>query len=194
MQDAWWKDLLQHMRAKYPAGPLKSWGIPFRATKARAIVATAKSGDVVIPLTGQADFLCLLHEWRQLPPDIHRDQPREGRVVGEYEITYADGTKHVQPIRGRFEVAMEESPGPCWLAVGFEMHRPMNPTEIPPDGQWGWTQHGTTITKGEPLVYALPNPRRDKALASMTIRCLTQSPFATSIAGIVWPWPAGRTR
>ncbi len=172
----WWKELAERV-GKYPQGRVTAWGIPFHAGKGRVILLTQGPDEIAIGLAGRADFLCLLHEWRQLPQDVHSEQPAEGRVVGEYEIAYADGSGHVQLVRARYEVEMEESPGPCWQAVHFHQGEPIDPANVPPDKEWGWAQHGTTVMTGVPLVYALPNPHPEKTLRSLTVRCLTKSPL-----------------
>ncbi|KKM24460.1 hypothetical protein LCGC14_1604880 [marine sediment metagenome] len=96
----WWKQLAEHLGG-YPKGKQQSWGIPFAmgARRARTIIVSADRDEVTIRLSGRADYLCLLHEWRQLQEDEHWDDPTEGLVVGEYELTYSDGSTHVQPCR-----------------------------------------------------------------------------------------------
>ena len=172
----WWRELAGHVRG-YPQGRQTAWGIPFQMGRGRAILVAQRTDDVAIPLTGRADFLCLLHEWRQLPQEISREDPTEGLVVGEYELAYADGTAHVQPVRARFEVAMAESPGPPWLALPLHMCHAIDPVDYPEAVGWGYAQTGTTGTHGSPLVYAMPNPQADKPLRSLTVRGLRKSPL-----------------
>ncbi len=177
----WWQDLAERV-GKYPRGGTKAWGVPFRAGDGRVILTVKSRPEIVIPLSGKADFLCLLHEWRQLPKDVRPEQPAEGLLVGEYEITYGDRSSHVQPIRARYEVEMAESPGPPWQAVSFDMPGPVDPTKVPPGKEWGWAQCGTSGPWTPPLVYALPNPHPDRPLRSLTVRCLTDSPLL--VAGL----------
>ncbi len=109
----WWRKLADEVRG-WPEGRQTSWGIPFRMGKgsgARVVMFKKGSSALTINLRGTADFLCLLHEWRQLPEDLKREDPTEGLVAAEYELLYADGTKAVLPVRARFEVRMAESPG-----------------------------------------------------------------------------------
>ena len=68
----WWKQLAQRVR-EYPSGRVTAWGIPFQAGKGRAILTAKGRGEVTIRLAGRADFLCLLHEWPQLPQDLLRN-------------------------------------------------------------------------------------------------------------------------
>ncbi len=177
----WWRELAERVR-KYPQGRLWAWGIPFQAGKGRVILATKGRQEVTIALSGRADYLCLLHEWRQIPQEIRREDPTEGLVVGEYEIAYADGSRQVQPVRARFEVGMEESPGPAWLAVPLNMWQAIDPVKYPPGFDWGRAQTGTRGTHGAPLVHAMPNPHPDKPLRSLTVRGLMGSPLL--VAGL----------
>ena len=199
----WHKDLAEHVRG-FSTGKQTGQGIPFRmATGARRVIlAAAGRKEVIIPLAGRANYICLAHEWRQLPKTIRRDQPNEGLVVAEYELTYTDGSTHVQPVRARFEVAMAESPGPMWLALHFAKIKAIDPVTLQtPDNEepvvqfpfwprlpargaeWGPAQTGIF---GPPinglLVYAMPNPHPDKTVRSLTIRGLLESPLL--IAGL----------
>jgi len=175
----WWRELADHVRA-YPQGRQRSWGIPFRMAGGegpRVALVTAGRAAVRIALRGRARFLCVLHEWRQMPEEVHWQEPREGLVVGEYEAAYADGTTAVIPVRARFEVAMVESPGPPWLALPFGMPSSVDPTRYPPEVDWGRAQTGVRFGIGFPLVCALENPWPDKALRALTVRGLTRSPL-----------------
>jgi hypothetical protein len=180
----WWRDLAARIHS-YPEGPQKPWGIPFRmGSDAGLRVALVAQGrePVSVALRGLADYLCLLQEWVQLPEDIDRRLPREGRVVAEYQVAYADGAAHRQPVRARFEVGMVESPGPAWLAVGFDMWQAIDPVDVPEGTDWAYAQTGTTGMSGRLLLYALPNPRPGVALRSLTVTGLTASPFI--VAGL----------
>ena len=173
----WWQKLAEHVRT-YPEGEQSSWGIPFlMGGKCRVIMAKKGRPDVRVPLRGRADFVCVLHEWRQLAQDICREDPTEGLVVGEYEIEYADGSRAVQPVRGRFEVAMAESPGPPWLAVPFHMWEGIDPVNYPAGMDWARAQTGTTGATGVPLLHAMPNPHPEKTLKALVVRGLLESPL-----------------
>lgn len=182
-----WKDLAAGIRG-YPAGKQASWGIPFKMagkTGPRVLLAAKGRKPVTIRLSGKATHLCFLHNWQQMPGTARPDAPREGLVVAEYELRYADGTSHVQPVRGRFEVgmAMAESPGPPWLALPFRMHAPWDPTTAPPPRVlWGRLQYGVDRAVGVPLVYAMPNPHPRKTLSELIIRGLRESPL--TVAGL----------
>jgi hypothetical protein len=171
--------------AKYPEGTQASWGIPFlmgSAGGARVILVSKGLPEVKVNLRGKADFLCLLQDWFQLPEDTDREHPTEGLVVAEYGLLFADGTEAVVPVRSRFEVRMAESPGPPWLALPFRMWEAVDPVTSPPDMDWGRAQTGTRGTHGLPLVYALANPHPEKALRSLVIRGLLESPLV--VAGL----------
>jgi len=175
----WWRDLRDHVET-YPAGKQVSWGIPFRmgqGREKRVLLVAGKQDEMTVRLSGKATYVCILHEWRQLPRDVNRDDIHEGLVVGEYELTYADGRTHVEPIRARFEVAMVESPGAPWLARSFNMYEAVDPERPPADMDWARAQTGVTQTGGVPYVYALPNPHPEKALRSLTARALRPSPL-----------------
>jgi len=180
----WWEKLAEAV-GKYPEGQQAPWGVPFAmsAGKGPRVVLAAKGRpDVTVKLRGKATFLCLLHEWRQLPETIKNEDPCEGLVVAEYEIAYADGTKAVVPVRGRFEVNMAESPGPAWLAVPFNPWMTVDPTNVPQGSQWGWAQTGVGGFHGAPLLWAMPNPHPDRTLRSLTIRGFQESPLL--VAGL----------
>ncbi len=181
----WWRDTAERMRRYYARGEQTPWGIPFRMAQEDgplAISLTRSRRSLTIPINGKADFICVLHRWYQIPETRNWDPPAEGLVVAEYEITYADGSKHTQPIRGRFEVNMDESPGPTWLAMAFTMFEAVDPANHPSHLKWGVAQPGLQGGHGEPLVYAMPNPYPDKKLASLTLRGLLESPLM--VAGL----------
>ena len=175
----WWKEVVARVLG-YAQGRQESWGVPFRmgSGKSRRVIKVAK-GDpaVTIPCHGRADYFCILHDWLAMPEDQRWDSPREGLVVAEYELTYADGSKHIQPIRGRFEVYMAESPGPAWLAVYFHQDRSIDPEADPTERPWGLAQTGQDRQQGFPLHYALPNPQPEKTIRSVTVRCFQDSPI-----------------
>jgi hypothetical protein len=117
-----------------------------------------------------------------LPEDTDFTEPREGLVVAEYELAYADGSSEALPVRARFEVGMAESPGPPWLAQGFSMWHAVDPTETPEGWDWGRAQTGTTGSWGSPHVCAMANPHPDRPLRAVTIRGLLASPLI--VAGL----------
>ena len=178
-KEQWWQNLADRVR-KLPFGEQRPWGIPFSMAPEkgpRAALAAKGKRAIVIELDAPADYLCFLHQWYQLPQEVKADDPTEGLVVAEYEIVYADGSRHVQPVRGRFEVAMAESPGPTWLALPFNMMQALDPVKPPEGYHWGSAQYGIHNPHGDPLVYALPNPNPKKKIKSLTIRGLLESPL-----------------
>ena len=186
-QDEWWQELA----GKYgdgPTGEQQSWGIPFLMAGAggpRAVMTTAGAADVTVPIGAMATYLCLLHNWHQLPAERWPGEPpKEGLVIGEYALDYADGTSRVQPIRSRFEVSLRESPGPPWLAAPFTMPTTVDPTRQREDMAWGSIQYalymGHMLPQPPIVHYALPNPHPEKEIRSLTIRGLRGSPLMVS--------------
>ncbi len=174
---------------RYPAGAQSPWGIPFTLggpQGPRVIVAARDRPEVTIRLNGRADYLCFIHAWEQLPGTIQTGIPREGIRVGEYVLAYADGARHAQPVRGRFEVSMAESPGPPWLAVPYSMPTAIDPAKATAETNWGLAQTGLLYGHGillwQPFIYALKNPRAGARIASLTIRGFQESPLV--VAGL----------
>jgi len=183
-RDPWWQDLAAQVR-EYPSGEQHAWGIPFQmagGTGPRTIIVSKSKRDVTIPLGARATFLCILHTWNQIPSTVRTEDPTEGLVVAEYELIYDDGTRHIQTVRGRFEVAMVESPGPPWLAMPFNMWETIDPVNPPPDIRGGNAQPGLRNTHGIPLLYAMPNPHPERTIASLILRGLQESPLL--VAGL----------
>ena len=186
--ETFWQELAAEARG-YPQGEQRPWGIPFRmagVSGPRVILAAKGKREVTIPLKGKATFACLLHAWRQMPETIRQEDPTEGLVVGEYELRYRNGERRVQPVRARFEVAMAESPGPPWVAVGFNMPESVDPTKPPGENRWGRFQMGIKPSPSWrdplPLLYAMENPHPDRPLAALVIRGLQESPLL--VAGL----------
>ncbi len=179
----WWRTLEQEVE-NYPEGKQLSWGIPFALSKGSAAKVVMLTADQMleIPIQAKADYLCFLHDWRQLPDTIKQEDPCEGLVTAEYVLHFNDGTAHVQPIRARFEVNMEESPGPPWLAQPFGMWETIDPTLPTGDMSWGRVQYGIKMPNDSPrhrlpLIYALANPEPALPIRALVIRCLTPSPL-----------------
>jgi len=183
-KEEWWQKLATEVRS-YPTREQHPWGIPFEMAQGsgpRAIIVSKDSLEVTIQLNAPATFLCFLHTWNQIPETIRTENPGEGIVVAEYELTYADRSRHLQPVRGRFEVAMAESPGPPWLAMPFNMWQAVDPVTPPPDIEWGRAQTGLRGAHGLPLIYAMLNPHPEKRIHSLTIRGMQESPLL--VAGL----------
>jgi len=184
--DEFRRNLAERVR-NYPTGEQNSWGIPFLMAEARGprvILVSANKREVTIPIRSTASYVCFLHSWEQLPETVRRKDPTEGVAVGEYELNYADGSRHVQHVRARFEVAMAESPGPPWLALPFGMPRTIDPTKPAGGHGWGWLQCGIapTVWRPAPLLYAMENPHPEKRIRSLTIRGVQESPLV--VAGL----------
>ena len=182
LRDKWWRELAAKVRS-YSSGQQRCWGIPFVMSGGpgpRAISAAQGRPETVIELNARADFLCFLHQWYQRPETVHTEDPGEGMDVAEYELAYSNGSRHVQPIRGRYEVSMAESPGPPWLAVPFHMPEALDPVKHCQDLSRGEMHRGTRNSQGEPLVYAMPNPHPERRIKALTIRGLQDSPLIIS--------------
>lgn len=182
-KDEWWQNLAEQIRS-CPTGKQYSWGIPFdmaQSTGPHVIMRRKGMDEVTIRLNSFVRFVCFLHTWAQIPTTIRSTNPEEGLVVAEYKLNYADGSRHVQLIRGRFEVAMAESPGPPWLALPFNMPTTVDPTKSTDEMCWGIAQYGLYMGHTSPqpriCVYAMPNPHLEKKIRSLTIRGLHESPI-----------------
>ena len=182
-KDEFWQGLAKKARG-YPEGVQSCWGLPFRLSSGRgrrAIIVAKGRPDVTIALKGTARYVCLVHGWEQIPATIRREDPCEGTVAGEYVLTYKDGSVHVQPVRGRFEVQQAESPGMPWLAMPFRMYEPIDPAKPHGDLAWGLAQYGYHLGHLHPWgplwIYAMENPRPAKELAALTVRGLQESPL-----------------
>ncbi|MEI6082675.1 MAG: CehA/McbA family metallohydrolase [Verrucomicrobiota bacterium] len=165
----------------YPVGRQTAWGIPFALAgkRGRRLLSVAKDeSEITVPLQGTATYLCFLHEWIQSIESARPQDPHEGLVVGEYELQYRDGTRHVQLIRARFEVGIHEaeSPGPSWLAVPWDMWQSGDETVAPENLQHFEIRGGLrNRNPNGPLLYAMPNPHPGKPLQSLTLRGLSES-------------------
>ena len=182
LRGTFWKELARQVH-EFPTGPQKPWGIPFSMANERApsrVILVRNRDEVRIPVGAKADYVCLLHTFREA--DTDRSTYMEAAAVGEYELRYADGSSHVQPVRARLDVPIPESPGPAQMAVPFTMPSTIDPVAAPMGEQWGRTQTGTTHKRGEPLVYALKNPHPGKPIREFVIRGLVKSPLL--VAGI----------
>ena len=185
-KEEWWQKTSDGVR-NYPKGQQVSWGIPFKmsdGTGPQVIMIGKGKKDVTIDVNGTADYICILHEYVEMAKDV-QSLPREGLVVAEYELVYSDGGRHIQPIRGRFEIEMKESPGPAWLALPFNKWEAMDPVQAPEKATrdwWGKAQTGLADGNGVPLCYAMPNPHPEKKIASVTMRGFMESPVF--VAGI----------
>ena len=166
-----------------PAGAQEPWGVPFKMpgakTRARAILVT-RGQEVTVPVAAQADYLCLLHQFRKSPDDA--TVYTEAQPVAEYELEYADGKRHTAPVRARLDVEIPESPGPAQMAVPFGMPLPIDPVQPPPSVGWGHLQTGVRRSGGAPLLIAVKNPQPRREIAALTIRGLVDSPLL--VAGI----------
>ena len=182
-KNEWWQGLADRVR-KYPTGQQTAWGIPFSfvpTSRRRVIMLTGQKPEVKIPLNGRADYVCIVHEWAQIPETVSSTNPQEGIVIGEYELFYTDGTRHLQPVRGRFEVPMIESPGPAWLAMPFNMWEAIDPAKPDLNYYWGYSQyglkHGHAAEQPPFIVYAMPNPHPGKKISSIRMRGCAESPL-----------------
>jgi hypothetical protein len=184
-KEVWWQERADEVR-RYPRGAQSSWGIPFEmagATGPNVIHLNKKSRPVRIAVNGKADYLCILHDWLQIPETQNPEDPHEGLAVGEYELMYSDGTTHIQPVRARFEFLMVENRGPAWTAVNFLMHETVDPIDYPADMRASHSQTGLLHGRGQespantPLLYAMPNPHPEIRIRSLTLRAFQELPL-----------------
>jgi hypothetical protein len=174
--------------AQFPVGKQTSWGIPFIMGSARsdkrAIILT-KGDEASLTVGCKADYLCLLHMIIQLPSD--KAVYIEGTPLGAYELQYADGSSHVQPVRSRLEVERPDVKAAPQLAKYFYMPEGLDPAGPPPEmtpalrrqwrklgGRvpWGQQQYGQHVFVDWPLVYALKNPRPEKPIRRLVVHGL----------------------
>jgi len=169
-----WHKRIADVRSDLIRGRQTLWGIPFalgpqNLAKKGLIVIGDKQAEVEVPLRGRATHVCVLH-FCNLPRDPY-ENAAGGTKFAEYELRYGDGRKRVQPIRIRFEVnpfSVEWGWAP-FAAVGAEMPTVASPEDDIPWGhlQTGVMPHGRTART---WVYALPNPKPEKELSSITFR------------------------
>lgn len=181
VRDKFWTGLKDKIN-KAPGGKQRFWGIPFKLgenTSKKAVIASTDIGSKPISLGKKADYLCFLHQWEQMDKEIKVSDPHEGLLVGEYVLKYSDGKTHTQMIRARFEIGISpsESPGPAWIAVPYKMYEAFDPVVAPDNKHWGRMQTGSSMSKGDYLVYAMPNPHPDKKILSLKINGLKESPI-----------------
>ena len=197
-----WRSLADCVR-DFPTGQQEPWGIPFKMASGRGrghAIMLRKGDEVSLRLRCRADYVCILHTFRQAPAD--KAHYLEGDPVGEYELRYRDGTLHTQPVRVRLDVPMPPPMPPyryppmlfpTQLSVTFLMPTTADPTgpltPAPERGTpsaravpWGGLQRGIHSWGGEPLLYAMENPNPEKVIAEIVIRGLTPSPVI--VAGV----------
>ncbi len=181
-RDTEWIERLRENVRRLPKGEFGSWGVPFEFASegSGASVVMLVNGEVTVPIDGEASHVCIAHAWGQIPTTMS-EIPREGLVVGEYVLAYDDGTSHTQPIRARFEINLDESPGPPWLAQQLRMWQTVDPEVPRGDQSYGATQYALQMPHnfGEHMLsnYALPNPHAEKRISALTMRCTTDSPL-----------------
>jgi hypothetical protein len=169
--------------AQFPTGRQASWGVPFTMGSARSKkrgILLRQGDEATLRVGRKADYLCLLHMIVRLPSD--KRVYIEGTPLGAYELQYADGSSHVQPVRSRLEVERPDVKAAPQLAKYFYMPEGLDPVGPPPEmtpvlrhrwrklgGRvpWGQQQYGMHLFVDWPLIYALKNPYPQKV-----IRCL----------------------
>ena len=167
---------LQARLDRMPRGKKAGWGIPFEfSAEGQALRAVAVAADrppVVIPLSGRATHVCVVHFW-QGPPDPARVDAG-GDHVAHYALRFTDGTAAVLPVRSRFEIGWHDHIWGQHLfgAVSFEAPRTLdfNSEGARQAHAWGWLQcdvvGGNPI---EPWLWVVANPHPEKDLSGMAL-------------------------
>lgn len=173
------KECVQHM----PRGRQTLWGIPFRLgpkdlRKKGLLLLGGNTSEMTIPLKGRATHLCILH-FCNVPTDPEANTAG-GELLGEYIVEYSDGTRHVQPIRRRFEIAPFTV---GWGHLAFGAAPSKMPTTVPDDPTkfgWGIVQTGTrgSYAPFQAWIYALENPEPERSLTSLILRATGHEPVA----------------
>ncbi|MGD8237964.1 MAG: CehA/McbA family metallohydrolase [Armatimonadota bacterium] len=174
-----WRSNVSERSAHIPRGRQSFWGIPFvlgpdDLRKKGIIVIAEGQPEVEIPLGKQATHVCILHFCDT--PERPQDNSGGGEHCAEYMLRYAQGDgprrprPRVQAIRRRFEINRTDVGWGDHAFASAEAHMPQVP---PPDADIPWGRSQTGVVTGSPFsvwVYALPNPRWEDEIESITLR------------------------
>jgi hypothetical protein len=178
---AGWSEHIRDALEDMPRGRQSPWGIDFALgprdlSKKGLIVLSGRAKRARVPLSGRADYLCLLHFCNSGPEQ--QTNAAGGEHLADYAVVYSDGTEHVQPVRRRFEV---NSFSTVWGENAFAA-MPANMPEVIPDDptrfSWGAVQTGVTggWSRFNAWVYALENPNPKADLAAIEFRTEGEDP------------------
>ncbi len=187
-----WQPAAGSLLPTVPSGPQTFWGVPFDLGPAAQpywimLGANQQSIELALPSGATASYICIVHLCNSSRDDSVSGprQPllnpvmRPGERLADYEIVYADGSVHSQPIRRRFEI---NEPTAVWGHLAFAarahwMDAAVDPLGAHPAGQWGRDQTGVyqPSTPGPAAacwVYALANPHPARPLKALRL-CAT---------------------
>ena len=177
---------------RVPAGRQTFRGVPFAlgpegtGDKRWVVLSTcgcaSTTAKLEIPLGQSAGYVCLAAfcDWdKNDPPPPGKDYAEEiGKVLGEVQMVYEDGSEKSFPLRRRFEVS---PPRVGWghvtfTAVPHQMDGPRRLTDSLPNGMdWGNLQEvvengGYNSGPGTLWLSALENPEPARPLRALRLR------------------------
>jgi hypothetical protein len=163
-----------------PVGEQIFWGVPFDITADGGAVWVVLGNEswaelpdaVTVPVGARARQLLVCHFLDAVPTtELRPDDPDDsGAVVAEYILHYADGSRHVLPIRSRFEI------NPCRRAWGMEAFGAVEQDSSHTSPIVGADRDGLTgiasATRGGPtyLLTPLANPKPEVEIAAIELR------------------------
>ena len=201
-------DLSPGQPLRMPSGQRELRGIPFAlgpegsSSKSWMVLSRRQASwthpAVEIPLHGKAGFVCLAQFCERDPsespaPGSHALE-RAGQTLADLVLLYEDGTRHVHPIRRRFEV---NSPSGVWGHLSFASvtHRKESPRKLTDPlrsgRDWGNLQMGLwdadyadAANEGTGLLWlsAIANPFPDRTLKA--VRFESRSDDALVVCGV----------
>ncbi len=191
------KDALVRM----PAGDQNFRGIPFQlgpedvAAKRWIVLSTHGDGsstaNLEIPLKKPAAYVCVAAfcDWdKNDPPPPGKDYAEEiGKLLGNLQLVYEDGSAKSVPMRRRFEVNPPRVP---WghlpfTSLSHQLDGPRQLTDSLANGkEWGFLQtaiqdngYGEGAPLGTLWVCALANPEPARTLQALRLRAASDDPL-----------------
>ena len=139
---------------------------------------------VRVPVGASARQLLVCHFLDAVPTsELRPDEPDDsGAVVAEYVLHYADGSRHVLPIRSRFEIS------PCRRAWGMQAFAAVEQDTFHTSPVVGADRDGligiVSAARGGPtyLLTALANPNPEAEIANIEFRAT--GPRAVTVAAL----------
>ncbi|MCD6416502.1 MAG: CehA/McbA family metallohydrolase [Planctomycetes bacterium] len=164
------------LAGRMPRGSRRFWGIPYELASEGAtpnVLRLSEGTEQTVRVGAAATHLCFLHYWEGKLPE---GDDAGGQPLGEYEVRYADGESESVPIRCRFEVGWDSHQWgqALYAAVGHEEMTTLDfmSQEARRSPGWGGIQCDTGSSgMSAPWVFALINPRPEREIASVLLRC-----------------------